>query len=128
MYQKALFVGDKASAEQILAEKKPRKQKGLGRKVKNLDIKTYNKCKFDIVVEGNWLKFSGNEHLKKELLSTEDKELVEASPMDRIWGIGFAASFAEAQRAEWGQNLLGKALMKVRERLRAECGVCVNQS
>ena len=122
MYQKGLFANDKSSAEQILAEKKPRKQKGLGRKVKNLNVKNYDQRKFDIVVEGNWLKFSGNKKLKEELLATGHRELVEASPMDRIWGIGFAADCAEAQRAEWGENLLGKALMRVRERLRAEGG------
>lgn len=57
-------------------------------------------------------------NLKKWLLETGDRELVEASPMDRIWGVGFAAKNADANRHRWGQNLLGKALMVVRTRLR----------
>lgn len=58
--------------------------------------------------------------LKRWLLATEERELVEASPMDRIWGVGFAEKNAGANRHRWGQNLLGKALMVVRTRLREE--------
>lgn len=60
------------------------------------------------------------ENMRKWLLATRDRELVEASPMDRIWGVGFAAQDASANRRRWGQNLLGKALMVVRTRLREE--------
>ena len=77
--------------------------------------------KFDVVLEGNWLKFMhGEGWLRERLLSTGDRELVEASPRDRVWGIGFAAEYAEESREMWGMNLLGKALMTVRERIRAE--------
>ncbi|KAI0099035.1 DUF1768-domain-containing protein [Nemania sp. FL0031] len=54
------------------------------------------------------------------LLATGDRELVEASPRDRIWGVGFGAKGAEAKRAKWGMNLLGKCLMEVREQFRKE--------
>lgn len=60
------------------------------------------------------------ESMRKWLLATGERELVEASPMDRIWGVGFGAREAGANRHRWGQNLLGKALMEVRKRLREE--------
>lgn len=66
------------------------------------------------MTEGNWLKFGQDERLKEGSLETGERELVEASPMDRIWGIGFGAGHAERMREEWGQNSLGKALMRVR--------------
>lgn len=81
--------------------------------------------KFEIVVQGNMHKFTVSGEagdLRKWLLGTGERELVEASPMDRIWGIGFAEMDAGANRHRWGQNLLGKALMEVRRRLREEGG------
>ena len=45
---------------------------------------------------------------------------MEASPDDKIWGIGFNSEDAEGREAEWGNDGLGKALMRVRERLRKE--------
>lgn len=74
--------------------------------------------KSDIVEEGNFHKFSQNEEIRIKLLDTGERELVEASPTDRIWGVGFGAAEAEAKRSEWGENRLGIALMNVRRRLR----------
>ncbi|KAI1739571.1 hypothetical protein F4680DRAFT_422006 [Xylaria scruposa] len=54
------------------------------------------------------------------LLATGTRELVEASPFDRIWGIGFGAKDAGNRRGKWGLNLLGRCLMEVREELRRE--------
>lgn len=65
--------------------------------------------------------------MAKILLDTGDSELVEAAPKDRIWGIGFGAKYAEDFRQEWGQNLLGKALMEVRKRLREEVSHAENE-
>lgn len=63
----------------------------------------------------------GEKTLKEALLDTGDKELVEASPFDKVWGIGVSADAASTKnRASWGQNLLGKALMATRERIRRE--------
>lgn len=79
--------------------------------------------KLRIVEEGNYLKFTVSEDaesLRAMLLVTGERELVEASPRDRIWGVGFAEKDAERNRVRWGQNLLGKALMSVRARLREE--------
>ena len=79
--------------------------------------------KFDIVVQGNMYKFTiaeDAENLKGWLLATGDRLLVEASPLDRVWGVGFTEKNAGANRHRWGQNLLGKALMVVRGRLEEE--------
>jgi ribA/ribD-fused uncharacterized protein len=79
--------------------------------------------KLRIVEEGNYHKFTISEDaesLRAMLLATGERELVEASPMDRIWGVGFAADNAGQNRVRWGQNLLGKALMNVRAKLREE--------
>jgi ribA/ribD-fused uncharacterized protein len=77
--------------------------------------------KLQIVEDGNYLKFTQNDGLKRKLLETGDAELVEASPRDRVWGIGFGPEDARrAAREEWGENLLGKALVSVRERIRRE--------
>lgn len=53
------------------------------------------------------------------LLETGDRLLVEASPYDKIWGVGYSAANAAANEGNWGENLLGKALMRVRDRLRS---------
>ncbi|KAI7280771.1 hypothetical protein KC345_g4555 [Hortaea werneckii] len=115
--------GERANLpNRILSESKPGRQKSLARSVKftSAQFKEWERIKFDVVLEGSWLKFSQNQELKAKLMATGDRELVEASPTDRTWGIGFAAEFAESWREEWGCNLLGKALMSVRESLKAE--------
>jgi ribA/ribD-fused uncharacterized protein len=72
------------------------------------------------VVEGNLHKFSQDENLKEFLLNTNERILVEASPMDKIWGIGLAADHPNIENPIlWkGENLLGFALMEVRDELR----------
>lgn len=79
--------------------------------------------KLQIVVDGNYHKFTASEdagRLREMLLATGERELVEASPMDRIWGVGFNPANAGRNRERWGLNLLGKALMRVRTRLSEE--------
>lgn len=79
--------------------------------------------KSSIVEEGNYHKFTKakeSSQMAQSLLDTGDRELVEASPTDRIWGVGFGAAHAGEHRGEWGENRLGKALMSVRARLREE--------
>ncbi|KAI9740214.1 MAG: hypothetical protein M1834_004792 [Cirrosporium novae-zelandiae] len=117
MYCKALHFSDAASAASILAAPDPQTQKALGRQVANFDDERWKEVREKIVEEASWYKFTVDEALRKGLLETGVRELVEASPRDRIWGIGFGARNAEASRARWGLNLLGKALMKVRGRI-----------
>ena len=104
---------------QILAETDQMTIKRLGRLVKNYDDSVWTERCFQIVVDGNLAKFSQNDDLRQFLLGTGDKIIVEASPKDRIWGIGFDEFAPEATNpALWnGENLLGFALMEVRDRL-----------
>lgn len=122
MYHKAILFKDKESAQKILDTNDVKKQKELGRKVKNFNESEWNKHKFDIIVKGNLLKFSQNEEIKAELISSGDKILVEASPYDKIYGVGLKWNndLILDERNWKGENLLGKALMQVREILKKE--------
>ncbi|KAL8674068.1 MAG: hypothetical protein Q9168_001529 [Polycauliona sp. 1 TL-2023] len=124
MYQKAILFEDAEVADQIMLAKTPKEQKALGRKVKNFDGDVWDAHRENIVEQGNWYKFcsskKGGSKWKDMLCETGDRELVEASPFDRIWGVGYSAQNAEANRSMWGENLLGKALMRVRERINAQ--------
>ncbi|KAK4996491.1 hypothetical protein LTR66_003907 [Elasticomyces elasticus] len=123
MVQKARLFGDEDIATQMLATPTPAEHQALGRKVKGFDKQRWNENKSRIVEEGNYHKFTSSEpqlQLKRKLLETGERELVEASPTDRIWGVGFGADDAEENRKDWGENLLGKAIAAVRERLRRE--------
>lgn len=121
MHGKALLFGDADVAQEILAADHPRKHKALGRKVKNFDDVVWKREREQIVMAGSRLKFTQNADLKALLLATQGTTLVEASPYDRIWGIGLAASNPKAQDpATWrGQNLLGKILTRLRDDLLA---------
>jgi hypothetical protein len=118
MYQKALLFNDYEIAGQILKETDVRKIKALGRKVKDFDNELWDKHKEDFMYNACYAKFSQNDRLKDFLLGTGNREIVEASPVDNIWGIGFSSDDAMENINKWGQNLLGKTLMKVREELR----------
>ena len=119
MWKKAMLFGDKATAAKILAEPKPEKQKELGRSVRPFDTAIWDKACYEIVKAGNLAKFQQNPDLAAELKSTAPTTLVEASPVDRIWGIGLAADHPDAQGpTKWrGKNLLGKVLTEVRDLL-----------
>lgn len=114
MYQKAMLFNDFEIAEQILNETDVRKIKALGRKVEGFDNNLWDKYKEDFMFNACYAKFSQNDKLRDFLLSTGNCEIVEASPVDNIWGIGFSSDKAMENIDKWGQNLLGKCLMKVR--------------
>ena len=121
MYQKAILFNDPDVAQEILkSADDPKLVKALGRTVKGFTQTVWDEKKFEIVLTGNLEKFRQNPELKELLLATEGRELVEASPMDRVWGIGFGAKNALKNRHRWGQNLLGRVLMQVREELLSE--------
>lgn len=122
MYSKAMLFGDNNVAQQILKTSDPKAQKALGRKVKGFDEVLWNQHKCSIVEQGTYLKFSQNLELKKQLLATGNKILVEGSPYDTIWGVGLKWDDPKIlDQKNWrGQNLLGEALMRVRQRLNNE--------
>lgn len=113
MYQKALLFEDHKIAEACLATDNPKTIKALGRKIANFDEKIWVANRYKIVLEGNRHKFNQNPQLLKELLKHKGKIIVEASPNDRIWGIGYIAAFARVNEKKWGLNLLGKALTQL---------------
>lgn len=120
MAGKASLFNNDALVLEILDAGSPGKAKALGRQVTNFDADIWDQQKFELVVQGNYLKFQQHQDLKNFLLNTGNKILVEASPVDVIWGIGLAADDrrALAPSAWKGENLLGFALMEVRDRLK----------
>lgn len=120
MAKKAELFHDLAIRDQIIQQAHPNQAKALGRKVRNFDNKIWDAHKLAIVQQGSYLKFSQHAALKDYLLQTGDRILVEASPYDKVWGIGMAQDHPHAEQpARWrGENLLGFALMAARDRLK----------
>ncbi|RAY12342.1 DUF1768 domain-containing protein [Actinomadura craniellae] len=121
MAGKARLFGDEAGVGRVLASPDPDAAKGAGRKVRGFDEETWARHRYEIVVAANRAKFGTNPRLRDFLLATAGKVLVEASPYDTVWGIGLSADQPEARRpSAWrGLNLLGFALMDVRDELAA---------
>ena len=117
MAMKAKTFNDTASLTKIMASYDPKEQKAIGRQVKDFDPDMWNCVAKNYVYRANLEKFSGD--LKQYLLETGDRELVEASPYDKIWGIGLAMDNKNlTDKTKWqGTNWLGETLMKVRETL-----------
>ncbi|MCO7188436.1 NADAR family protein [Pseudoalteromonas sp. XMcav2-N-2] len=122
MYHKAMLFENADIASRILHCDHPSEVKKLGREVSGFDEATWNAKRFNIVISANLLKFGQNPELKTFLLSTNKSVLVEASPVDKIWGIGLAEDheFASVPQKWQGLNLLGYALMVVRDQLSQE--------
>ncbi|MFF7358028.1 MULTISPECIES: NADAR family protein [Streptomyces] len=119
MAGKARLFGDAEAERRVLAAEHPAQVKKEGRLVRGFDEAVWERERFRIVVEGSVHKFAADDDLRAFLLGTGDRVLVEASPLDRVWGIGLAADDEAASDPErWrGPNLLGFALMEARERL-----------
>ncbi|MCX4781361.1 NADAR family protein [Streptomyces sp. NBC_01264] len=122
MAGKARLFEDAEAERAALEARTPAEAKNAGRLVRGFDNAVWERERFALVVEGSVHKFGSDPALTSYLLSTGKRVLVEASPLDRIWGIGLAADDERAKDpARWpGLNLLGFALMEARERLRAE--------
>ena len=118
MYQKAMTFNDKETAKKILDEIVPSEQKKLGRLVKNYNDSTWNRVRYNIVKRGLFAKFSQNENLKEYLLKYKGYQIVEASPYDRIWGIGYYEQDAINNINNWGENLLGKILTELAQEIK----------
>ncbi len=122
MWGKAVLFGDEAAARRILASSDPAEVKRLGREVRGFDGAVWERHRYGVVVAGNRGKFTASDDLRSYLVGTGERVLVEASPVDRVWGIGLAAEDPDAAvPSRWGgRNLLGFALMQVRTDLRSE--------
>jgi ribA/ribD-fused uncharacterized protein len=133
MYHKALLF-DPSVAQSILKAATPEEAKQRGREIKHFDRAVWARKSDGIVERGNYLKFGQNEDLKGYLLDTGEKVMVEASPTDRVWGIGFSVENAPGREKEWGDNRwvcgglcvgsadhrMGLALTRAKKQLRKE--------
>lgn len=119
MAEKAALFDDHSSRSQILEAPNPGAAKQLGRQVRGFNDATWTERRFAIVVVANQAKFEQNPEMGAFLKQTGTKVLVEASPVDRVWGVGLAATDDKIENPNhWrGLNLLGFALMRVREAL-----------
>ena len=120
MAQKAVLFGDEKIRAEIMAASHPKQYKDLGRKISGFKQDIWDENCRDIVIKGNIAKFSQNEELKAFLLNTNMRVLVEASPHDKIWGIGMGADDPRCENPSlWnGTNFLGFCLMEVRDIIR----------
>jgi ribA/ribD-fused uncharacterized protein len=119
MAEKARLFGDEATRARVLSARTPGEAKALGREVSGFDEERWTQARYDVVRAGSVAKFSAHPDLLAFLRTTGSKVLVEASPTDRIWGIGLAQDDPRAQdpRTWRGHNLLGFALMEARDLL-----------
>jgi len=119
MAQKAKLFKDDNAYNKIIACKTPGEAKKLGREVSNFNQDLWEKNRFSIVRQANYYKFNQNPLLKEFLTNTKNRVLVEASPVDRIWGVGMDKNNSNILNPKnWkGLNLLGFALMEVRDDL-----------
>jgi len=124
MYNKAITFNDSAMARLIMQATEPRKMKKYGRQVKGYDEAVWSAAREDVMYRGLLLKFRQNPDIRDVLLSTGSRPIAEASPSDKIFGIGAPATNPRAQDPDnWpsmGQNVLGRMLMKCRDTIRAE--------
>ena len=114
MAHKAMLFGDAATHHDIMKQTDPRNMKALGRRVNGYNDMQWDFFKCNIVFRGLLCKFQQWADLRHELLTTGDKILVEASPYDRVWGIGYGEAEAMDNIDKWGENLLGKLLTEVK--------------
>jgi ribA/ribD-fused uncharacterized protein len=122
MAEKARCFGDNEALEEIMATNNPRKQKAIGRRVRNFVAEVWTPRSYEVVMEATVAKFDQNPDLREILLSTGNKTIVEASYEDRIWGIGLPEGDPRTlSRDSWlGTNWLGEIVTKVRDQIRKE--------
>ena len=122
MAQKAKLFHDSERYTRIFRANTPDGCKALGKEVTPFDPKTWDSISYDVVKTANRAKFEQNPDLMKMLLDTGDSIIAEASPNDKIWGIGMnAETAAKTDSADWtGKNKLGKILMELRDEFAGE--------
>lgn len=122
MQKKALMFGDEEIANEIMKTNNPREQKAWGRKVRGFEMAKWASVARDIVFRGCLAKFTQNPEMYEELMKTSGTLVVEASPLDKVWGIGLDAKAATATPIDdWkGTNWLGQCITEVREILESQ--------
>ena len=122
MYKKALLFEDEEVANAIMRTNSPKEQKALGRKVRGFDKDKWEEVCREYVYEANYAKFTQNPFMLEELKTYGDREIVESSPEDSIWGIGMHETHPDIlDKSKWqGKNWLGQAIMRVRDELLTE--------
>lgn len=122
MHSKAVLFQDHKTADKIMKTDSPREQKKLGRQVVGWNDDIWLLFREGVVLTGSLAKFSQNAQLREALLFTEDRVLVEASPYDKVWGIGLPEEDDNClDPKKWkGLNLLGKILTRTKFILRNE--------
>lgn len=124
MFTKAFYFNDPESAINILTAPDAKSAKAIGRTVKNFDADSWDEVSYDFMLKGCMLKFEAGEKIRQKLFETEDRILVEASPIDNIWGVGLHEDDDRIlDESNWtGENRLGKVLMDVRSKLKEKYG------
>ena len=119
MYKKAMTFGDEESAQKVMNTSDPSTQKKIGRQVKGYDNDVWAEVRYETVKVGLVEKFKQNPKLKQYLLDNKDKVIVEASPYDIVWGIGYHENDENVfnEMENWGENLLGKMIMEIAQEL-----------
>lgn len=124
MYHKAQLFDDHKICSEMMKLESPSKMRSLGRQIKGFNPTTWAQKKHIIVYRATILKFTqtgaAGEQLLNSLLKTMGKLLVEASPTDKDWGIGYSEEKAMDNRAKWGTNALGRLLVEARQKLGAQ--------
>ena len=120
MYLKAKYFKDEVAMAKVVADQDPKTVKNIGRTIVGYDDDEWSAIRYSQMTIACYMKFRQNTEIGQALMDTGDKILVEASPYDTVWGIGLRPDDPRAlDEANWyGQNLLGKALMQVRNSLR----------
>lgn len=123
MYIKAITFGDSVTASKIMKTDDPNQCRKLGRQVKGYKDNVWEKIRYDVFYTLNWAKYNQDKELQKKLLDPkfDNKKFVEASPIDKIWGIGYSEDNPNIEYAQiyWGKNYLGRILTNIRKRLKA---------
>ena len=122
MYMKGKVFGDEEAMREVMLTEDPKRHKEIGRSVKNFDVDTWSAKAYQVVVEANYAKYSQNPELRQFLIDSGSRKFVECAPYDKIWGNGLNITQSlQSPEAMWeGTNLLGKAIMDVREMILAE--------
>ena len=126
MYIKAITFGDNVTAQKILNTDDPNRCRKLGRQVKGYNDAEWAKIRYDVFYTLNWAKYTQDKKLQEKLLDPQfdGKKFVEASPIDKIWGIGYAEDNPNIEFTDmyWGKNYLGRILTNIRKRLKSVKG------